>query len=400
MFYDYHGNISLTSLTDVITTFYYATAIPIKFSDKNNIITIVQPVKNVSNTLTKKLNKLNVNHIRKVMVEKNIHNQIYYYTNNTYESYLTIGLWHKELYQGMLIAGPILLNPVTKDHQFSDYYNTLPIVTLTQWSAIGRLLERLCNDNYKNNKLSFFQVNPEPEEVKKIDFHCEADEEVSKYYLYEKKLFMALLSGKYDEFNEYYLEISKVSLPTMCKDNSLRSYKNNFIYTCTIASQITIELGIKNNNTFKICHNYICLVEELDTIEEVSILFREMFRKFTLLIKNHNQKNFSPVVLSTITHINNHLTENITLEAIAAETHYTPKYISAIFIKEVGEPLVDYINKKKIEEAKKLLTDTNQTVSGIALKFGFCNQSYFSKVFKKFEGITPKKFRVANYNSS
>ncbi len=114
MFYDYQGNISLTSLTDVITTFYYSTAIPIKFSDKNNTITIIQPVKNNSKLCDEQVNSLNVNKVRTTIIEKNLRNQIYYYTKSTHESYLTIGLWNKAIYQGMLIAGPILLNPITK----------------------------------------------------------------------------------------------------------------------------------------------------------------------------------------------------------------------------------------------------------------------------------------------
>ena len=70
----------------------------------------------------------------------------------------------------------------------------------------------------------------------------------------------------------------------------------------------------------------------------------------------------------------------------------SPQYISSLFKKEVGVSLSEYILKCKIDEAKYLLTHTNYSILEISTLLCFHDQSYFTKTFKRFTGITPKKY--------
>ena len=56
---------------------------------------------------------------------------------------------------------------------------------------------------------------------------------------------------------------------------------------------------------------------------------------------------------------------------------------------------MEYIAKRRIQAAKELLTGTDRTIEDIAAETGFCTSSYFCKLFKKYEGITPTHFRKA-----
>ena len=56
---------------------------------------------------------------------------------------------------------------------------------------------------------------------------------------------------------------------------------------------------------------------------------------------------------------------------------------------------MEYIAKRRIQAAKELLTGTDMTIEDIAAETGFCTSSYFCKLFKKYEGITPTHFRKA-----
>jgi len=59
----------------------------------------------------------------------------------------------------------------------------------------------------------------------------------------------------------------------------------------------------------------------------------------------------------------------------------------------MGLSTINYINKKRMEKAKKLLSTMDTTISDIARQTGFYNISYFSKMFKKYTGLTPSEYR-------
>lgn len=88
-------------------------------------------------------------------------------------------------------------------------------------------------------------------------------------------------------------------------------------------------------------------------------------------------------------YIEEHYNENIGRDEIAQAICVAPTYLSKLFHDEVEMSLREYINSRRIEQAKKLLVDTNDNVSDIAMKVGFENIPYFSTVFKKYCKMTP-----------
>lgn len=83
----------------------------------------------------------------------------------------------------------------------------------------------------------------------------------------------------------------------------------------------------------------------------------------------------------------------LSLEEVAAHVHLHPSYFSTMFKNVTGSSFKEYLNKIRIEESKLLLLNTDFSIIDIAIAVGFEDQSYFSKVFKKFTGTTPKQFR-------
>ena len=78
---------------------------------------------------------------------------------------------------------------------------------------------------------------------------------------------------------------------------------------------------------------------------------------------------------------------------IADHMDMNPHYLSKCFKAETGESLRDYINKYRIDAAKKLLLESNMTMKEIAEKVGFIDNNAFIRVFKKYEGVTPGVYR-------
>ena len=112
--------------------------------------------------------------------------------------------------------------------------------------------------------------------------------------------------------------------------------------------------------------------------------------------KEGNNKNTSSnnnQIIAAIDYIKNNFKENITLDKIASICNLSPCYFSKLFKKEMGINFNTYLNNKKIEYAKEVLKTTDTPILNIALDLGFEDCGYFIKVFKKSEGLTPKRYR-------
>ena len=95
-------------------------------------------------------------------------------------------------------------------------------------------------------------------------------------------------------------------------------------------------------------------------------------------------------------YIRAHFRENINREDVAAVACITPNYLSKPFRSRKGMNLREYINKIRIDEAKRLLLTTSLSVSEVAGNVGYDNISYFSTVFRKYTGMSPVDWRTAS----
>ena len=98
-----------------------------------------------------------------------------------------------------------------------------------------------------------------------------------------------------------------------------------------------------------------------------------------------------------ISYMDSHPTEMITMKSMAELCHLSESYFSRLFSKELGENFSTYVNRKKIERSKKLLRDSQMSVSQIAKEVGYQDAGHYIRLFKRFEGVTPTIYRQYNY---
>ena len=84
---------------------------------------------------------------------------------------------------------------------------------------------------------------------------------------------------------------------------------------------------------------------------------------------------------------------DLNVSKIADHFQINLSYLSKFFKKQTGQGLLDYINKVRIEKAKEILREDTLSIKEISKKVGFYNSNAFIRVFKKYEGITPGKYR-------
>jgi two-component system response regulator YesN len=108
---------------------------------------------------------------------------------------------------------------------------------------------------------------------------------------------------------------------------------------------------------------------------------------------NGTEKKYSPHIHNTITYIQEHLTENLSLDILAQNVHMNDTYLSRTFKKECGYSITEYITTLRVEKAKNLLADSSILTYEVSEQAGFNDPSYFSLLFKRYTGLSPKEYR-------
>ncbi len=116
----------------------------------------------------------------------------------------------------------------------------------------------------------------------------------------------------------------------------------------------------------------------------LTYIFRSMFRC---------ESGFGKELGDITAYISEHLSEKITLQSLAEKCFYSPKYFSRIFKECFGTTVTEYIQKKRIGESARLLSDTNMSVEEIGRKVGYDDSVRFYKYFKKHMNRTPLEYR-------
>lgn len=100
-------------------------------------------------------------------------------------------------------------------------------------------------------------------------------------------------------------------------------------------------------------------------------------------------------IAKSISYMENHYTEDISIDVLAEISHYSSRHFTRIFSETYNTTPLNYILSLRINKACSLLKENQLTISDIAFQCGFSDNNYFSRIFKKRIGLTPKQFRAS-----
>jgi YesN/AraC family two-component response regulator len=141
----------------------------------------------------------------------------------------------------------------------------------------------------------------------------------------------------------------------------------------------------------KIVTRFLGRLERCETLEESLDAFISHMNEILRLIAA--RKPYSKEVQELIAYIDAQYDRDITVGELASLIHLSPNYISSLFKKETGLGIIDYLNRVRVEKAGELLMNTSLKSYEVAEKVGFSDHSYFSRVFKRWKGCTPREYR-------
>lgn len=98
-------------------------------------------------------------------------------------------------------------------------------------------------------------------------------------------------------------------------------------------------------------------------------------------------------IVGIVRYMQEHMTEEVSLNILAEEFHLSAQYISQLFKNEIGVNFLAYLTNIRMEQAKKLLLSSQLSIAEISERSGYGDYRVFTKAFKKAEGVTPSQYR-------
>ena len=136
-------------------------------------------------------------------------------------------------------------------------------------------------------------------------------------------------------------------------------------------------------------------MKTIQTLEEIKNYIRMLLKKIIGVRDTISGRRYSDIIEIAKDQIRKtYMSDDISLNTIAAEVGMSPSYFSSIFSKEMGKTFVEYLTEIRMDRAKELLMCSSMKTSEIGYEVGYKDPHYFSYIFKKTQNCTPKEFRA------
>ena len=175
--------------------------------------------------------------------------------------------------------------------------------------------------------------------------------------------------------------------------NDFERIKIRSVELLTVLSRALIDSGEDPDTVFRMSSQYLESTAKVSNLTDLSFSLLETLEKYTALAFPNVTENNLTLIRKSIHYINQRYNTNLTLDEVSAVAGLSPTSFSILFKKETGFNFLHYLNNLRVDKANYLLRNSSLTLSAIAEKTGFESQSYFTKVFKKQTGSTPRQYR-------
>lgn len=351
-------------------------------------------------------------------VVKHTHNSKFpiLYTTNFLEHFIVVPVKKNDEWIGTIMIGPAIshlptqetLSSIMNDNhvpskqlkQWTDYWFNLPNVPKLRLFHISMLAHFMVNgeslemtDVVENNFHFVERFTPEDH----FDVTLSERREFSTLHSnpdIEKWLLRHIKQGNKTEVLNLMTTTSQIKYGVLAKRSHLRNRKNLAICAIAITTRAAMEGGLYAELAYTLSDLHIQHIEELKDVQSVEVAIIDAMLDFTERVRQSKKSSVSKQVEACQEYIFNHLYEDIPLLILSELAGLNGHYLSHLFKKETGVSISHFIQKERVEEAKKLLDFTKDPVSTISSRLNFYDQTYFIKVFKKHTGMTPKQYKT------
>ena len=139
--------------------------------------------------------------------------------------------------------------------------------------------------------------------------------------------------------------------------------------------------------------NSVQKLQELKSREEIGRWLWEQTREISRNVGSAREKPSESVMEKAKEYIRENFQKDLTLDEVSKVVDISPYYFSKLFKQETGENFIEYLTKVRMKNAEELLKDSSYSIKEICTASGYGDPNYFSRIFKKYEGVTPSEYR-------
>ncbi len=176
--------------------------------------------------------------------------------------------------------------------------------------------------------------------------------------------------------------------------DTLRSHKNNILVLLILCSRASMRGGLSPEIAYNLNDYYAQKIEQCQSMADTTKLGAQILEDYVARVRESRENpDISDSIRNSCEYIKAHLTEPIHVKKLAQQSGYAEYYFSHKFKKEMGVSVKEYILHEKIEQAKVMLTSSDESIQKIGDSLAFGSRSYFYTCFQKAEGMSPSEYR-------
>lgn len=319
-------------------------------------------------------------------------------------SYFLLGPVYSDIISADTIRAYMTLNAVKKEKEpeIAQFLSAIPHYTYNQFLNLLVFLHLILNGKEISVTENFGVSAQATEHDVAVRFAKEiylARKEQKQHgtYFFERQMLDHVRSGDVNRMRQF-LEDTITRQPLTegkLADNPLRQAKNLFIGNVSmIGKEGAIPGGMDIEQTYQLIDTYIQECERIQSLDAIKKLQFNMIIDFTSRVAQAKMPaGISNEIFACMQYISIHLSESISVQDVADHIGKSRAYTTAKFKRETGKTINEYMTDCRMREAKTLLRYTDKTIAEISDYLHFSSQPYFQRVFKKYYGITPAKYR-------
>ncbi len=294
--------------------------------------------------------------------------------------------------------------PPAKMREFESYYNGLPVVGDEGQliSLVDTFGEFIWNGS-SNYQFAEYELETSFENVTSIINKSLSEHDsltwnsklIEARYAYENEFLFAVTQGNYPKAKHLISQVNSIQFDQRNMD-PIRDMKNYCIIINTLFRKSVERGGVHPIHIDSVSSEFAKKIELRSTVDDIQKLIFEMVKVYCQLVNKYSVKDYSPTVQKVIVMIESNLASDLTLSELANTLNINASYLSTVFKKETGKTVTGYVNEKRIELAQELLKTTNLQIQTIAQYCGIVDVHYFTRLFKKITGVSPKQYREEN----
>lgn len=280
-----------------------------------------------------------------------------------------------------------------KIRQIKSIYETMPFAQVDAVVNVSKHILGTCIPEFKEIVPELIEYT---EQQRPVELHNDVIEE---YYKNFSEQYAALFSDFLKHLKSGNNEQAKKALHLFVHESKLttkrtmRTYKSLLAMLNTYCHMALLQTSIHPSHILRLSGTIALRIENTTSLSKLEQMANDICHKYCLLVKNYANSNYSKLTRDVIAHIQMHLDEDLSLASLADHFKKNASSLSAIFSKETGQTLTSYVQQFRVQEALRLMNSTKQSVSEIAIAVGYHDFSYFSKIFSKVVGMSPREYK-------